>query len=87
MGADERPGICQTCKGDLDGNGWIMVSDLSMLVGILNQSGPPYEVGPTGPLYNDCGDVDDDRWITLTDYDLPAGELEQAGPPYQIQCP
>jgi parallel beta-helix repeat protein len=86
MGADEFPEVCQTCKGDLNGDGWIMLADMYMLSGILTAAGEPYQIPNTSPLYKDCGDMNGDRWIMLADLSILTAMLNAAGPPYQIQC-
>jgi hypothetical protein len=78
---------CATCKGDMSGDGWIMLQDMYMLIGLLSNAGSPYQIPSTDPNYNDCGDMSGDSWIMLQDMYMLIGQLSQAGAPYQIQCP
>ena len=81
------PDCCTTCKGDLDGNGWIMVPDMFMLMGKLGAAGAPYTIPLGDPLYQDCGDMDGNKWIMVPDYFMLLGMLGGAGAPYTIPCP
>jgi len=83
MGADERP----PCKGDLDGNCFIMISDLFKLTSFLGQAGPPYIIVECDPLWNPCADMDDNGFITVSDLFALIALLGRAGPPYIIPCP
>ena len=75
------------CKGDLDGNLWIMVPDLFMLIGKLGTAGPPFTIPEGDPLYVDCGDMDSNGWIMVPDYFMLLGMLGTAGAPFTIPCP
>jgi hypothetical protein len=85
------------CLGDLvpvgAPDGWITTGDMSYLIGLLTQKGPPYMIGPgtADPLYTDCADLvpvgAPDGWITTGDMSYLIGMLTTAGPPYMIPCP
>ena len=78
---------CITCRGDLNGDCWITLADMYMLIGMMNAAGPPYQIPPTSPAFNPCADLNGDSWITLADMYMLIGWLNAAGPPYQIPCP
>jgi len=80
--------LCHTCKGDLNGDNWVMVSDLTLLIGLLGVAGPPYAVPIDNPQWsNPCADMDGNEWIMLSDMFALIAKLGQAGPPYIIPCP
>ena len=81
------PDCCETCKGDMDGNGWIMVPDLFMLMGKLGTAGAPFTIPKGDPLYHDCGDMDGNGWLMVPDYFMLLGQLGSAGTPFTIPCP
>ena len=80
-------GTCATCKGDLNGDNWLTLTDMYMLIGLMSQAGSPYQIPDTDPAYNDCADINGDCWLTLTDMYMLIGQMSQAGSPYQIPCP
>ncbi|MHC4647555.1 MAG: DUF7901 domain-containing protein [Planctomycetota bacterium] len=81
------PNACRTCFGDLNGDGWVMLADMYMLIGSLNAAGPPYQIPKSSSLFSDCADMNGDGWIMLSDMYMLIGKLNAAGPPYQIPCP
>jgi len=87
MGADEVVDGCPTCKGDLDGNNFIMLSDLFAMIAALGQAGPPYQICIGEMLWNPCADLDDNEYIMMSDMFALIAQLGQAGPPYIIPCP
>jgi hypothetical protein len=80
-------GTCATCKGDMNGDCWIMLPDMYMLINLISAAGPPYQIPSTDPSYNDCGDMNGDTWIMLPDMYMLINQISAAGPPYQIPCP
>jgi hypothetical protein len=80
-------GGCATCLGDLDGNDFIMMSDLFGLIGALGQKGAPYIIPIGDPLWNDCADMDGNTFIMMSDLFALIGMLGAAGAPYIIPCP
>ena len=80
-------GGCQTCLGDLSGDGWVMVPDLFMMIGKLGTAGAPFTIPSTDPLYQDCADMNGDNWIMVPDYFMLLGMLGTAGAPFTIPCP
>jgi hypothetical protein len=81
------PTGCSTCLGDLDGNSFIMMSDLFAMIAALGQAGPPYIILEGDPLWNYCGDMDGNGFMMMSDLFALIAKLGQAGPPYIIPCP
>jgi len=78
---------CRTCKGDLTGDGWVMMDDYFAMVALLGQAGPPYIIDKCDPLWNPCADMDGNGFIMQSDLYALIGCLGQAGEPYIIPCP
>jgi len=86
MGADEVPGPCLTCVGDLDGDGVVELSDLNQLVGDLTWA--KIFTGKWLILHDDpqtmaylwktCSDMDQDYDIDMDDLDLLIDKLTSA---------
>ena len=86
MGADEVPGPCLTCVGDLDGDDVVELSDLNQLVGNLTWA---YiftgkwlilhdDPQTTAYLWKTCSDMDQDYDIDMDDVDLLIDKLTSA---------
>jgi hypothetical protein len=80
-------GGCATCLGDLDGNNFIMVSDMFDLIGRLGRAGSPYIIPPGHAEWNDCADMDANGFMMVSDLFNLIAMLGQAGAPYIIPCP
>ena len=78
--------ICDTCPGDVDGNGWIMVTDITAMVDLLKAFGPPYRIPSTHPAYCPCADMDGDDWIMITDVTALVNYLKLIGPIFRVSC-
>jgi hypothetical protein len=78
---------CATCLGDLDGNNFVMMSDLFGMIAALGSKGTPYIIAPGDPLWNDCADMDGNGFMMMSDLFTLIAMLGQAGPPYIIPCP
>jgi hypothetical protein len=73
-----------TCMGDMNGDGWLSPTDLSMLFNTLAPVGSPYWLQTT---VDDCGDMNQDGWLSPTDLSLLFNTLGPVGAPYWLQCP
>jgi len=78
--------MCTKCKGNLNADTFITAVDITVLVGLLNQAGPPYRIQPTSALWNACADVNGDGVISAPDITAMVGILNQAGAPYRVAC-
>jgi len=78
---------CPTCLGDLDGNNWVMVSDMFSLIAALGSAGPPFIIPFGDPLWNPCADMDGNGYIMVSDLFSLIAMLGSAGPPFIIPCP
>lgn len=86
IGADETDYVCETCLGDINGDGWIKSTDVSVLVTLLTQQGSPYIISPTDPLWKPCADFNNDGLITGDDAEALLDFIQALGPPYRKQC-
>lgn len=75
------------CLGDLNGDNYIRVTDLTALATKLTTAGYPYRIASTSPLFDDCADMNGDNYIRVTDLTALATMLTNAGYPYRIACP
>ena len=86
IGAYEYQGglLCDTCAGDLDGDGLVTFLDVVGLRDVLVNAGPPYIVEPECDTI--CGDYDGDGMLTLQDL-LALFQDVLAAPGNQLVCP
>jgi len=77
---------CNTCYGDVDGNGTVNTTDLSALTNLLYSAGSPYRITTTNSLYKRCADVDKNGTINTTDLSKLQNCLYAAGSPYRFNC-
>jgi len=77
---------CQTCMGDMTGDGWLSPADLSGMVNtLLPHASSHYTIkAPAGS----CGDMNGDRWLSPVDVsNLVNSLLPYKSNSYWVECP
>lgn len=80
---------CASCKGDVNGNGWVELADMGALIGLMTGSaGASVQCGTTvgTSTYNACADINANGWMELADMGALIGIMSGAGG-VSFQCP
>jgi len=73
------------CLGDMDGDGWITLDDLNLVVNELLPTDPDWYKEITPEIA--AGDMDADGWLTLDDLNLVVNLLLPTDPDWYVECP
>lgn len=82
IGADELDYVCDTCSGDLNGDGYVTNSDLALMLHSLANTDENWYPAGSG---QGCHDLNSDGYITSSDYAILTTNLANA-PGGWYQC-
>jgi hypothetical protein len=85
--------FCSSCKGDMTGDGWVMIPDMAAIIGLMgagNPIAPGAAIPNTHAAYKACGDMNGDGWLMIPDMAAIIGMVgpgNPVAPGVAQQCP